>query len=150
MNELGQPVYIVGISAMTSNDVGANEIAKLWQDFFTAPIKEKLANIASASVFSVYSDYENGCKGKYKITIGYAVSDLNNIPHGLTAVTIPAGSYQTYKAKSRNPEDIVAVWQTIWATAADLLPRNFAADFEEYKEDEVMIHIGYKTVGNSS
>jgi len=146
MNEINTPIYIAGISKVTSNEAAMtdNEIGKFWDMFSKAPIKEKLQNIISPSVFAVYSDYENGHQGKYKLTIGYAVKDPNHIPDDLSAVTIPAGNYKGYKAKSLSPEDIVAVWQTIWATDVNALNRNYVADFEEYRANEVVISIGYE------
>src|SRR5688572_5644230 len=142
MNTITKPIYVVGMSIITSNDVAEKEIGEHWALFLKTPIKEKLTNIISSSVFAVYSDYENGCQAKYKLTIGYAVSSLEDAPQELTAVTIPAGNYKIYQAKSRTPEDIIAVWQEIWATDANTLPRNFIADFEEYSEHGVTVSIG--------
>jgi len=62
----------------------------------------------------------------------------------LSAITIPTGKYKCYQAKSASPADIVAVWQTIWATSPEELNRSFIADFEVYNEHEAMIYIGYK------
>lgn len=138
-------IKIAGIGIITTNEAAHNQntIGKLWEEFLKTPIKEKLVNISSTSVFAVYSDYENGDKGKYKVTIGYAVSDTNNIPKELTTVTIPAGNYKTFKSKSHAPTDIVDVWKTIWAIDPHTFRRDFIADYEEYKETEATINIGY-------
>ena len=146
MNEIGESIKIVGISTITTNDAAQNQnaIGKLWNEFLKTPIKEKLTDISSSSVFAVYSDYENGYKGKYKITIGYAVNDVSNIPNGLTSATIPAGKYKIFKSKSRAPEDIVDVWKMIWQIDATILKPNFVTTFEEYKDNEVTIYIGHE------
>jgi predicted transcriptional regulator YdeE len=144
MHKINNPIHIVGISKITSNEAAQNEneIGKLWDVFLKTPIKEKLKDIISDSIFAVYSNYENGHKGKYLITIGYSVKDPNNLFEGLTAVTVPAGNYKEYKAKSPSVEDIVAEWQAIWASDSNVFHRSFVADFEEYKGSEVVINIG--------
>lgn len=147
MNQIEKGIKIVGISTVTSNEAAfkQNTIGKLWDEFLKTPIKEKLADISSSSLFAVYSDYEDGYTGKYKITIGYAVNDVNKIPNGLTTVTIPAEKYKIFKSKSQAPEDIVDTWKTIWQIDSNIFQPNFVTTFEEYKDNnEVMIHIGYE------
>lgn len=147
MNRLDDSMTIVGISILTSNEAAKNQntIGKLWDEFSKASIKDKLSDmLPSSSVFAVYSDYENGFTGKYKITIGYAVKNSSSIPEGLSAVTIPVGNYKTYKSKSQSPVDIIETWKMIWQTDPNVFRRNFIADFEEYKDNDVIIHIGYE------
>lgn len=147
MNQIEKDIKILGISTVTSNEAAFNQntIGKLWDEFLKTPIKEKLADISSSSIFAVYSDYEDGYTGKYKITIGYAVKDINIIPNGFTTVTIPSGKYKIFKSKSGAPEDIVDTWKTIWQIDSNIFQPNFVTTFEEYKDNnEVMIHIGYE------
>lgn len=146
MLTVGEEVmHVAGFSIVTSTAVAMahNEIGQLWEKFADRPIKEQLGELASPSVFAVYSDYENGFIGKYRVTVGYAVRDITNIPAGLTVVTVPTGSYRSFPVKTHMPEDIVATWQTIWATDPQALPRNFIADVEEYRESDVVIYIGF-------
>ena len=143
MNQLHKPLHIIGISTITSNDVAHHDLSALWELFSKTPLKQQIGATVSPSIFSVYSDYENGVKGKYKVTIGYAVNDVSQIPAGLSTITIPQGNYKTYPAKSHNPEDIVAAWKTIWAADHKELPRNFKANYEEYNDHEVTIKIGH-------
>ncbi|MBA2654944.1 MAG: effector binding domain-containing protein [Gammaproteobacteria bacterium] len=137
---------VVGLSMITSNEAAKNQnkIGNLWDEFSKISIKCTLSEILSSSVFAVYSDYEDGYKGKYRITIGYAVKGISNIPKGLSAVAIPSGNYKVYKSKSQSPEDIIETWKTIWALDPTLCQRNFRADFEEYKDNDVTIYIGYE------
>lgn len=147
MNEISDAIKIVGISTITSNEAAfsQNTIGKLWETFLKTSIKEKLTGISSTSIFAVYSDYEDGYKGKYKITIGYAVKDVDKIPEGLTTVTIPAGKYKIFKSKSQAPEDIINTWKMIWQIDSTIFQPNFVTTFEEYKDNnEVVIHIGYE------
>ena len=147
MNQIETGIKIVGVSTVTSNEAAFNQntIGKLWDEFLKTPIKEELADISSSSIFAVYSDYEDGYKGKYKITIGYAVKEVNKIPNGLTTVTIAAGKYKTFKSKSQAPEDIVETWKMIWQIDSNMFQPNFVTTFEEYKDNnEVMIHIGHE------
>jgi predicted transcriptional regulator YdeE len=143
MLEIGKKaIQVVGISTITSNDIAHHELSKLWEKFFNTPIKEQLDNIIDPGIFEVFSDYENGFKGKYRATIGYAVSYPCLIPEGLSLVSIPVGKYKAFKAQSSAPQDIVATWQSIWAADASL-NRNFVADFELYYDNEASIYIGH-------
>lgn len=146
MTNISEPINIIGISTITSNAAALNQntIGKLWAEFLKTPIKEKLSNISSSSIFAVYSDYENGYQGQYKITIGYAVNEVSDTPKGLTTVTIPAGKYKVFKSQNA-PEDIINTWKTIWQIDSSVLKPNFVATFEEYKDNEVLIHIGYES-----
>ena len=143
MNKIATPLYIVGMSTITTNALAQkeNSIGKLWAHFLNNNIKEMLNELVSSSIFTVYSNYENAYHGQYTVTIGYAVHDTAVIPGGLTTVAIPAGNYKKYDAKSNSPADIIAAWQTIWADDATL-HRNFIADFEEYHGNEVSIYVG--------
>ena len=143
MKHRSNPLHIVGISTVTTNELAVqdNSIGKLWAHFLNVDIKELLGDLASTSVFAVYSNYENTYHGHYTVTIGYAVHDANQIPTGLSAVTIPAGNYKKYDAKSNGPQDILAAWQHVWADDA-ALNRNFIADYEEYHGDNVSIYVG--------
>lgn len=146
MNQIEKSINIAGISTVTSNEAAFNQntIGKLWAEFLKSPIKEKLADISSSSIFAVYSDYEDGYNGKYKITIGYAVEGDNKIPDGLTKTTIPAGKYKIFKTKSPAPEDIIDTWKKIWQIDSNEFQPNFVTTFEEYKDtNEVVIYIGY-------
>lgn len=136
-------IQIVGISTITSNDAAfkQNTIGKLWESFLKNPIKDKL-QLSSESIFAVYSDYENKHHGLYKITIGHAVDNTNNIPQELSIVTIPEGNYRQFNPKSQTPEDIIATWKSIWDADMDALQRNYIVDFEEYNESGVKIFIG--------
>lgn len=145
--EINQPIHIVGMSTITTNEAAfkQNTIGKLWAEFQATPIQEKLANITSSSIFAVYSDYASDYHGQYKLTIGYAVSDAYNIPQGFTAATILPGKYKTFKCKSPAPEDIIATWKMIWQQIdTKVLQPNFIVMFEEYKDNEVTINIGYE------
>lgn len=146
MTTLHNPIHIAGISIVTSNDEAfkENTIGKLWEEFLKLPVKEKLGAIASHNCYSVYSDYENGDKGKYKVTLGYAVENLDGVSPELSVTTIPAGDYKIFKSGSASKEDVVTTWQQIWGTSSKALPRNFVADFEEYNENGVLIYIGYR------
>ena len=146
MGQSSEMINVIGMSIITTNEAAQhnNTIGKLWDDFAKASLHQKLNHIISPSVFAVYSDYENGYHSKYKITIGFAVDNLNSVPDGLTAIIIPAGHYKTYLAKSSAPADIINTWQEIWALDPEQFPRSFIADYEEYKDGRVMIHIGYK------
>ncbi len=147
MKEITNTVKVVGVSTITSNEAAfkQNTIGKLWGEFLNASIEEKIADISSSSIFAVYSDYEDGYAGKYRITIGYAVNHINKVPDGLMMANIPVGKYKIFKSKSNAPKDIVDAWEMIWKLDPNIFQPNFVTTFEEYKDNnEVIIHIGYE------
>lgn len=139
-----QAIKIVGVSTVTSNDVAAKEIGALWEKFSKSNIAEKLPGCDHTQVFSVYSDYESDHTGKYRVTIGHAVTEESEIPNQLSSVMIPKGNYKEFEVKSPSPADIVAVWKKIWSEDMKTLPRNYISDFEVYTENGTNIYIGLK------
>lgn len=144
MKKIEKPIHIVGLSIVTTNEkaMTENSIGLLWDLFLKSALKEKLSGLVSDHVFAVYSDYENQYHGHYKITIGYALHHLQNVPEELAQVTIPSGNYQVFPVEKQTPEAIIATWQTIWNGDPNSLPRNYIADFEEYSGHGVNINIG--------
>lgn len=145
MTELTQNIIVVGISIITSNEEAfiQNTIGNLWQSFLASSIHDRLASISPA-IYAVYSDYESNEQGKYRFTLGYAVSDTEEVPEDLNSITIPGGKYKIYPAKTSTVEDIIETWQTIWNTDKSELPRAFNVDFEKHTGNQTEIFISCK------
>ncbi len=139
-------IFIAGISAVTTNENGQSmkDIGLLWDRFSKNPIRNQFTQVENECIYSVYSDYENKDLAKYRVTIGYALAQGAKAPENLKTVVIPKGVFKSYQAKSRNPSDLVDVWQKIWSSDPGQLPRNFIADFEVYNDDTVTVFLGLK------
>lgn len=139
-------LVIAGVSIVTTNENGQSmkDIGVLWEKFTKDLIRRKFTQVENECIFSVYSDYENKDLAKYRVTIGYALAQGAKAPEGLKTVLIPKGLYKSYQAKSRDPRDIVDVWQKIWSSDPNQLQRNYVADFEVYNNDSVNIFLGLK------
>jgi predicted transcriptional regulator YdeE len=140
------PMHVIGMSIVTTNALAmsAGTIGQLWHAFKNIPVKDKIGSVLSSDIFAVYSDYENGDKASYRLTVGYAVDRHTHVPEGCVKVTVPDGVYQTYPSNSSAVQDVVATWKTIWDINPEVRQRRFLADFERYQESgEMCIYIGY-------
>jgi len=125
---------VIGISVRTTNENGQSgmDIQKLWNKFMSEGIIEKITNKADKSIYSIYADYEKDYTKPYTAIVGCRVADLENIPVGMTGISIPTGSYVKFTAKGNIMQGIVFnEWIKIWNSE---LPRKYTADFEIYGE----------------
>ena len=63
---------IIGISTETTNKSrkAAEDLGKLWQQFFKENVAGRIANKLSDEIYSIYTDYESDFTGNYKAIIG--------------------------------------------------------------------------------
>jgi len=143
---------IVGISVRTTNKDGqsAQDIGKLWQQFYMENLFEKIPNKLSNDIYSIYTDYKSGFTDEYTTIIGVQVSSLENIPAGLIGRQFPSDNFVKYTAKGLMPEAVAKTWNTIWERDKEL-NRKYTHDFEVYGEksqngenSEVEIYIATK------
>lgn len=75
---------IIGISVETTNqnNQAAIDLGKLWQQFYSEEIFNKIPNKDSEEVYAIYTSYESDYTGKYTTIIGQRVSSLDHIPDG--------------------------------------------------------------------
>lgn len=135
MNNTVIPSFnVIGIAVRTTNENGqsAKDIGNLWAKFMTENIADKIPNKADTSLYCIYTDYEKDFTKPYTALIGYKVENLNEIPEGLTGMSIPGAEYAKFTAKGKDMQKMVGdAWYTIWNT---VLPRKYTADFEVYSE----------------
>lgn len=124
---------IIGIATETTNENGkaAEDLGKLWTQFYSENLPSKIANKVSDEVYSIYTDYESDYKGKYTALIGLKVNSLNQVPNGLTGREFKGGKHHKFIAKGQMPNAVVATWQEIWKKDKEL-NRKYTADFEVY------------------
>ncbi|WP_276682606.1 GyrI-like domain-containing protein [Empedobacter brevis] len=123
--------HIVGISVRTTNENGqaAKDIEALWQQFRNEDIQHQIPNKISDDIYAVYTDYESDFTRPYTTLIGLPVSTLDNIPEGMTGITIETDVYQQFTSKGKMPEAVVNTWLEIWGDKAFNQKRAYHADF---------------------
>ena len=130
---------VIGIAVRTSNQLEVHhstaQIPKAWSRFAADKILEQIPNQAhKTTVLGVYTDYESDQNGKYSLIIGTEVTSLDDIPAGMTGITVPPAKYLEFKFEGKLPDVVTAAWQQIWkyfAGNADY-QRIFSTDFEVY------------------
>ena len=124
---------IIGIETETTNENGksAEDLGKLWEQFYGENIPSKIPNKISDEIYSIYTDYESDYKGKYKTIIGQKVSSLDKVPNELIGREFSGGKYRKFVAKGQMPNAVVESWQKIWSKDKEL-NRKYTADFEVY------------------
>ncbi len=143
-------IQMMGIFVRTSNaeNEKRGDIIHLWQRFYQDGILYKIPNRASEEIFALYTDYSGDYTQPYTLVIGAPVSNVENIPEGMTVKTIPASTYAVFTAKGEFPQSLIETWGTIWKSK---LSRSYTGDFELYrpefqnkKSDEVDVYIALK------
>lgn len=142
---------IVGVSVVTTNEnnQAASDINILWERVFREQIGQKLEERVDDTLYCVYSDYQGDHTQPYRVTIGYRVSRIENLPKTLHTVRVEHGSYVMMSATGPQPQALLETWEAIWSSD---LERTFQTDFEVYGprffEDgvhEVLVHVGINT-----
>lgn len=124
---------IIGIECRTSNapDDAPHDIPRLWGRFYGEDIINKIPNKAANEVMALYCDYEGDYTQPYSLVIGCPVNSLDEIPEGMVAKTISAGSYAVFRAIGEYPSSLIETWSKIWKTE---LKRTYTGDYEFYGE----------------
>lgn len=143
---------LIGISTRTTNkdNQAAKDLERLWGDFHTNKIMEKIPNKQSNEVYAVYTDYKSDFSDEYTTIIGVPVSSLDDIPEGLIGREFDPQNFRKFIAKGKMPDAVVATWSDIWKRDEEL-NRSYTYDLEVYGErsqdkdnPEVDIYIGVK------
>jgi predicted transcriptional regulator YdeE len=142
----------VGIEVRTNNayemDPSKAKIPGLWERFFQEGIPEKIPSKKIGGVpLGIYTDYESDHLGPYSLIAGVETTDLNSIPHGMRALTIPSGKYLVFTASGQMPQALIETWMYIWNyfSKSSGYVRMYTTDFERYESgDKVEIHIAVK------
>ncbi len=142
---------VIGVSVITDNDKGAEEINALWEEFFQKQIGQKIKNRVDDVIYAVYSDYEGDHTRPYRYTIGYRIKDgnnnfYNNLNDSLHHVQVKGADYAMMSAAGQQPKALIETWTAIWQSDLD---RRFETDFEVYGKrffeegvHEVLVAIG--------
>lgn len=123
---------IVGIKIRTrnANNQAEKDMSKLWSDFMSENIIEKIPNKIDSNIYCIYTNYESDFTGDYDVILGCETSSIDNLPSDLIYKEIPNMNGIIFEAKGQIPESIIKTWNKIWATPLD---RAYNADIEKYQ-----------------
>lgn len=143
---------IIGISTRTTNkdNQSAQDLDKLWGQFYADNIYGKIPNKISNVILSVYTDYKSDYTEDYTTIIGAPVSTLDEVPEGMVGREFKADNFQSFTAKGEMPAAVINAWIDIWKRDKEL-NRKYSYDFEVYgdksqngEDSEVEIFISTK------
>ncbi|NER17903.1 AraC family transcriptional regulator [Spongiivirga citrea] len=125
---------VIGIKVRTINKDGQSgkDIKALWDRFFTDSILQKIPNKLGGELYNIYTNYESDYLGDYDCILGCKVSSLDEIPEGMTGITIRKDTYETFTSKGELPKSVLDTWQYIWKNKTN---RSYGADFDVYGPD---------------
>lgn len=129
-----EPFKVIGIGIRTTNknNQAATDITQLWQRFLGQGLIEKIPNKVDATIYSIYTDYDGDYTLPYTTFLGCKVTDLSEIPEGLTGRSFKGGTYEKSSARGDLMKGLVIRhWEKIWQADTD---RAYTADFEVYGE----------------
>lgn len=117
----------------------------VWKKWFNENIGDQVIEKEYPSIHAVYYNYQNPLdseKNEYDMIIGYITKTgtIQKDPR-LTTIQIPAQDYRYITLTDISPESIQGAWNTINATPASELARNYGFDLDMYNETHTGITI---------
>jgi len=147
-------IKLIGLETRTTNqqetDPAVAKIPGLWQKFFGEGMVEKIPNqVSPGGLFGTYTNYESDHTGEYSLLIAAEVDKTDNIPDGMTGLTIPPTKYLVFPVEGEMPMALVQAWGYIWNYFGNgtTYERDYTADFELYSANDptkVDIYIAIK------
>lgn len=145
--ELEQKI-VEGIEVKTTNENGKSmqDIANMWQTFFTQGIYDKIENKVNKKTIGLYTDYEKDYTKPYNFVVCTEVSEKSKDMENRVVKVIPKGKYAKFVIHGDVQNAVGQAWQEIWNMN---LNRKYTCDFEEYQNNsedmqnqEIHIYIG--------
>ncbi len=153
-------IKVVGIKTRTNTasemNPATSKIGETVQKYFQNALSEKIIyRKKPGTTYCCYTDYESDLSGDYTFFIGEEVSSFDDLPEGLSTLTIPAQQYTTFSSdRGPMPDVCINLWQKIWSMTPEALggARAYQTDFELYderaqdpKNTVLDIYVGIKT-----
>ncbi|HOO81210.1 MAG TPA: GyrI-like domain-containing protein [Alphaproteobacteria bacterium] len=139
---------VVGISTITDNQKGTDDINALWERFFSESIGQQILDKTDDAIYAVYSDYQGDHEAPYRLTIGYRVSN-DACAIDMHRVRVQPQEYAVMSAAGEQPKALIETWEAIWSSDIE---RSYTTDFEVYGPrffeqgvNEVLVHVGVKS-----
>jgi predicted transcriptional regulator YdeE len=136
---------VIGLTTRTSNEdefSGNGKIGPLWGKFMGGA-RKSIPGAIDETIFSLYTHYETDHHGAYDVILGKSVQPGTQASSGMIANHIPAATYLVFPIESREPEAIVAAWQSVYCYFDEpgAPKRAFTVDFERYSDKGVELFI---------
>lgn len=132
--------FFIGISTETSfeGDVYFQHLEELWAYFLENDIYEVIENIIDENkVYVVYSGFDPERTGMVNVTIGFKVSNLDNIYEGLTGIQIPPTHFAVFESQGDPEKFIESAWEKVFESD---LPKANTFDLEVYELNSKTYH----------
>jgi len=137
---------IAGICIRTNNKKAKTDITKLWDEFYTNDIVNKITNrLKDSFIYGVYSDYKSDFNDDYTLTAGLEISRKDIKKHN--TIIIKKGKYLLFENKGSLPNVVIDTWVYIWKYFEENkdIKRKYSSDFEVYKNNkDIQIYIAIK------
>jgi len=129
-------IKLIGIELKTTNrdNLAMQEIPPFWEKFLSEKTLKKIPNkLDDYSIIATYTKYKH--ENDYSFIIGATVSSFDEIPEGMTTVTLPAGKYAEFKTQGDIEKNVAEVWQHVWSPEFKY-ERKLASDYEVYHQEQ--------------
>jgi predicted transcriptional regulator YdeE len=146
--------YLVGWEVRTSNrderDPKKAKIPGMWERVREEEIAGQIPNATDVDeLLGAYTRYQSDDSGPYSLIVGMEVTDLDEVPKGMTGITILAQEYVVFTSSGEMPQAVMDGWAAVWKYFSETtaLTRAFTTDFERYhsaKPGEVEIYIAVR------
>ncbi len=125
---------VEGIVVKTTNENGKSmqDIANMWQTFFTQGVYEKIENKVNGKTIGLYTDYEKDYTKPYNFMVCTEVSEQSENAENRVVKIIPKGKYAKFVIHGDVQNAVGKAWGEIWNMD---LNRKYTCDFEEYQNN---------------
>lgn len=125
---------VEGIVVKTTNENGKSmqDIANMWQTFFTQGVYEKIENKVNGKTIGLYTDYEKDYTKPYNFMVCTEVSKQSENAENRVVKIIPKGKYAKFVIHGDVQNAVGEAWGEIWNMD---LNRKYTCDFEEYQNN---------------
>lgn len=136
-------ILFIGVKTRTKNDDEFNsntaKIGPLVGRYYAENLAEKIPSRKNQGTsVAVYSNYESDEYGAYDYYFGEAVTNVNILPEGMTAIKIPGGKFLKITTPAgKMPDVVIQTWQQIWEMTKNKslgAERSYLTDFEVYDQ----------------
>jgi predicted transcriptional regulator YdeE len=132
-------IKLIGLETRTLNrhemDPATAKIPKLWKQFSTEELADKIPSRTDVdTLFGTYTNYASDHTDEYSLIVGAKVNSLDEIPQGMTGLTITPARYMVFPVEGEMPQALGEAWGYIWRYFGNgtAYERSYTADFELY------------------
>ena len=103
---------VAGYTIRTTPTEGKDmqDIGALWQRFEQEQLFKQIPHKLNHDILAIYYDYVSDHRSPYSYMIGVKVTHAEELPTGITSLTIPASQYALFTAKGHFPQCLVETW----------------------------------------